>query len=50
MFNFYSLYDRWRFNNYTKEEFYIAKNLEKIRQTLFTFCTIPSLPSVTDAI
>ena len=28
---------RWRFDNYTKSEFYIAKTHEKVRETLFTF-------------
>ena len=29
---------RWRFDNYTKKgEFYIEKNHEKNRETLFTF-------------
>ena len=31
------LYTRWRFENYKKGEFYIEKNHEKTRETLFTF-------------
>ena len=36
VFNSY-LYTRWRFYNCIKAEFYLQKNHEKIRETLFTF-------------